>query len=82
MEINQPGGSGTGGGSISSQEITFVGTVNGSNTVFTVASQPTYVVSDGIWFHAKDKNNTTQWTYSVGTVTLSIPPPNYDIWGF
>jgi DNA-binding beta-propeller fold protein YncE len=62
--------------------ITFTGAVNGSNLSFTTTSQPTYVVSDGIWYRATDANSNVQWSYSGGTVTLSIAPPNTDIYGF
>jgi len=71
--------SGTGSGGLT--EITFTGTVNGLNTVFTVASQPTYVVSDGAWYKATDNNGVTQWTYNAGTVTMVIPPTS-SIYGF
>lgn len=74
--------SGTGGGgSISSQEIAFIGTVNGVNTVFTVASNPTYAVSDGIWLKKMDNNGNTQWSISGTTVTMVIPPTS-SIYGF
>ena len=62
--------------------IAFTGSVNGSNLSFTTASQPTYVVSDGVWYRATDANSNTQWSYAGGTVTLSIAPPNTDIYGF
>lgn len=70
-------GNGTGG----LIEITFTGTVDGSNTVFTVTSAPTYVVSDGVWYKATDNNGIVQWTYSAGSVTMVIPPIS-SIYGF
>ena len=62
--------------------IVFTGAVNGSNLSFTASTQPTYVVSDGVWYRATDANSNTQWSYAGGTITLSIAPPNYDIYGF
>lgn len=62
-------------------EIVFTGTVDGANTSFTVTSEPTYVVTDGIWLKATDNNGGTQWTYSSGTVTMIIPPQS-SIYGF
>lgn len=69
-----------GGGGLT--EISFTGSVDGSNTSFTVASQPTYVVSDGVWFKATDSNSNVQWSYAGGTITLNIPPPLNSIYGF
>ena len=69
-----------GGGGLSI--IAFTGSVNGANLSFTTTSQPTYVVSDGVWYRATDANSNTQWSYAGGTVILSIAPPNYDIYGF
>ncbi len=69
------------GGSISGQEISFTGAINGSNTAYTVATQPTYVVADGVWFKAADGNGNVQWSYSTGTVTM-INPPSSSIYGF
>lgn len=71
----------TGGGGIGTA-LTFTGNVDGSNQVFTTTGTVTYVVSDGVWYRASDKNSNVQWVQSGTTITLTIPPPNYDIWGF
>lgn len=68
-----------GGGGLT--EIPFTGTVNGTNVAFTVASSPTYVVTDGVWLKALDNNGGTQWSYSAGTVTMIVPPLS-SIYGF
>lgn len=49
--------------------VTPTGTVNGSNASFTVASQPTHVVSDGIYYVEGQG-----YSYSGGTITMDIPP--------
>lgn len=66
-------GAGSGGGLT---ELTATGTVDGANTAFTFVSEPTYIVSDGVWYK-KNKG----WTWSVSTATMTIPP-NDAIWGF
>ncbi len=48
------------------------GTVNGVNTVFTVASEPSAVVSDGITYF-----NGFGYTYAALTITMDIPPSQY-----
>lgn len=66
-------------------EITVTGTVNGSNKSFTTVSQPTYVISDGAWFKATDRQAVpvTNWTWVTGTLTLvGMSPPTSDIWAF
>jgi len=70
-------GAGGGGGLT---EIDFTGAVNGVNTTFT-GSQPTYVVSDGIWLKATDSNSNVQWSWAGGTLTMTIPPQS-SIYGF
>lgn len=71
----------TGGGGIGTA-LVFTGSVNGSNQVFTTTGTVTYVISDGVWFQAKDNNSITQWAQVGSTVTLTIPPPINAIWGF
>jgi hypothetical protein len=56
------------------------GAVNGTNAVFTFTAAPTYIVSDGVWYQAKDNNGITNWSGTT-TVTMTIPP-NSAIWGF
>ncbi len=72
----------TGGGGIT--EITVTGTVDGSNKVFT-CTQPTFVISDGIWFKTNDKQAipVNNWTWVLGTLTLTgMAPPTSDIYAF
>lgn len=61
-------------------ELTATGTVNGINKVYTMSQRPSYIVADGVWYKATDKNSVVQWTYSGTTLTMTIPP-NTDIWG-
>lgn len=42
------------------------GTVDGSNTSFTVASQPKWVIVDGMTYF-----ETLHYTYSTGTITMN-----------
>lgn len=64
-------------------ELTATGTVNGVNTAFVFASQPTYIVSDGVWYKTTDNNGATQWSWDSGTTTATmIVPPTYSIYGF
>lgn len=48
------------------------GVINGSNTSFTVTSEPNYVVSDGITYFAN-----AGYTYSSLTITMDTPPAQY-----
>lgn len=48
------------------------GVINGSNTSFTVTSEPNYVVSDGITYFAS-----AGYTYSSLTITMDTPPAQY-----
>lgn len=52
------------------------GTINGVNTTFTFTQQPTYIVSDHLWYRVN-----IGWTWAVLTATMSVPPQD-DIWGF
>jgi hypothetical protein len=52
--------------------LTPTGTVNGSNTVFTVATEPTMVVSDGMCRVAG-----FGYTYSSGEITMDIAPQDF-----
>lgn len=63
-----------------SSELAATGSVNGSNTVFTFTSLPTYIISDGIELKAIDNNGGTNWTH-VGTTVTMINPPVYSIYG-
>ncbi len=51
-----------------------VGTVDGSNTVFTVSNTPAYIIVDGL-----QKFATAHYTYSLGTITIidGAPPTSY-----
>ncbi len=63
-----------GGGSGVNVEVP-TGTVDGSNTTFTVINTPKFVVIDGMTRRA-----TKGYTYSVGTITVDpLTPPFYDI---
>lgn len=61
----------TGGGGGSSP-LTPTGTVNGSNNLFGVASQPSSVVSDGIAYYEGHG-----YSYSSLQITMDIPPSEY-----
>lgn len=77
MEINQPGVSGSGSGKTLTVE-TPVGTVNGSNTVYTVLNQPVWIAVDGV-----DKFVTLNYTYLAGTITITDgAPPVFSIYSF
>ena len=65
-----------GGGAGLTKLTTTGGTVDGSNTAFTFASKPTYIVSDGAWLLEN-----AGWTYSGSTATMTTPP-QFSIWGF
>ena len=69
-----------GGGGLT--PIVITGTVNGANVTFT-CTQPTYVVSDGVWNRATDSQASpaTNWTWAGGTLTMTVPPQS-DIYGF
>lgn len=56
--------------------LTATGSRNGINTVFTftTSTQPSYIVSDGVWLTALDDNGGTQWTWSGSTATMVVPP--------
>lgn len=54
------------------------GTINGVNAAFTFTQQPTYIVSDHMWYRVN-----IGWTWNGGTLTATMSvPPNDDIWGF
>jgi hypothetical protein len=57
-------------------ELTATGVVNGINRQFTFTTEPTYIVSDGVWYKPLDNNGNTQWSWSAGTLTatMTIPP--------
>ncbi len=52
------------------------GSINGNNPTFTFTQQPTYIISDGVWYRVNKG-----WTWSVLTATMTVPP-NDDIYGF
>lgn len=76
LYVNSTGG----GGGLT--PIVITGTVNGINVTFT-CTQPTYVVSDGVWNRATDSQAVpqTNWTWVAGTLTMTVPPQS-DIYGF
>lgn len=59
----------SGGGAFT--EIAISGTINDSNTAFTAASEPTYLVINGVWY--KGTGGAITWTYVAGDITLSTP---------
>lgn len=64
----------TGLGSSLSLEVP-TGTVDGSNTSFTVSNEPVVVIIDGLV-----RRPTKGYTYSSGTITVDpLSPPTYDI---
>lgn len=60
----------SGGGSVT--VVTPTGTVNAANTVFTVASEPKWVVGDGITYFAG-----AGYTYVAGVITMDLAPSQY-----
>lgn len=61
----------------SSAELPATGTINSVNTAFTFTQQPTYIVSDGVWYKVN-----VGWTWNGGTLTATMSvPPNDNIWG-
>ena len=71
---------GSGGGFT---ELAFSGAVDGSNAYFTTTDKPVYVVSDGAWYKELDNNGNAQWSWDLGTLTVTmIIPPQSQIWGF
>lgn len=73
-----------GGGGGGFTKLTATGTRNGSNTVFTftTATQPSFIVSDGVWLTNIDDNGSTQWTWNSGAMTATmVVPPNVSLFG-
>jgi hypothetical protein len=62
---------GGGGGYVAGVEPP-VGTVDGSNTVFTVSNTPKYIISDGITLF---ENN--GYTLAALTITMTVPPQEF-----
>ena len=61
-----------GGGGGASTPKTPVEVVDGIRTEFSVISEPIYVVSDGISYFPNNG-----YTYSLGRITITIPPSQY-----
>ena len=59
-----------GGGGVTVETPT--GTVNASNTSFTVSAEPTWVVSDGITYFAN-----AGYSYAALTITMDVAPSSY-----
>ncbi len=77
MEIVQPGGSGGGSGTTLTAE-TPVGTVDGVNTIFTVAHTPIFMEIDGMI-----RVNGYGYTYAAPTITTDpLTPPVQSIISF
>lgn len=60
------------GGSGSTTVETPTGTVNASNTSFTVSAEPKFIVSDGVTYFAS-----AGYTYAALTVTMDVAPSQY-----
>jgi hypothetical protein len=65
-------------------KLTATGVPNGSLSSFVfsaAATQPSYIVSDGVWYESVDEASNTNWTWNGGTktATLSMPPPSRSI---
>lgn len=58
--------------SIASPTAPVTGTVDGSTVAFTFGGEPKWVVADGITYY-----DGAGYTYSSGTVTMTIPPSQY-----
>lgn len=69
MEIVQPEGTGGGSGTTLEYEVP-AGTVDDSNTIFTVMNTPLYINVNG---SAYTVGNGTFQSYSLGVITLSSP---------
>lgn len=71
----------TGGGGFT--KLTATGTRDGSNADFTFISEPSYIVSDGVWLtKLADDGVTAMWTWNSGTLTATMAnPPVYMIFG-
>lgn len=70
---------GGGGGSLT--KIVVSGTINDSNVTFTSASNPTYLVINGMWY--EKTGGAITWSWSAGTITLSSAVGTGGaIWGF
>lgn len=63
--------SGGGGGGSSLAEVSISGTVNDSNTAFTAAEEPTFLVINGKVYKQTGAEYT--WSYSGGNITLNTP---------
>lgn len=69
MEVTQPGG-GTGGTGHTLTPQTPIGTVDDSNTIFTVTHDPIYIVVNGATY---TPGTGIFASYNSGTITLSSP---------
>ena len=73
--------SSSGGGGFT--ELPATGAVNGTNAAFTFTQEPTYIVSDGVWYKLLDNNSNVNWSWNAGTLTATMTiPPSSAIWGF
>lgn len=61
----------SGGGGSSSVE-TPSGTINGSNTSFTVSNEPKWIIADGVTYFEG-----AGYSYSAGTLTIDTPPVSF-----
>lgn len=61
-------------------ELVATGTVNSVNTSFTFTAVPSYIVADGVWFKATNKNGSVNWT-NVGLTITMVNAPAFDIFG-
>lgn len=64
-----------GGGSISFE--TPSGTVDGTNTTFTVTVAPLYIVTDGVQYFENIPAASPEYTRSGLTITTKVPPTEF-----
>ena len=67
--------------------LTATGNIDGSNTAFTFAQLPTYIISDHAWYTATNVgptgSPTINWSWNAGTLTATMQvAPTEDIFGF
>lgn len=52
-------------------ELAISGTIDDTNVDFTSASEPSYLIINGIWY--KPTGGAITWSYAGGNITLSVP---------
>ena len=68
------------GGGSGFTKLTASETPDGSNTIFTFAQKPTYIVSGGAWY---EENSGWTWNSGALQATMDTPAPSSQtFWGF